>query len=93
MSSLKVLFICCLIYQTLAGGPSYPPKNVCVSCTDVLVNLAPLSSSNCDPAGNEAYEIFITYSPDAGLPDSSGTCVSYVPIEPNFLIQNYGLVI
>ena len=91
MNSLKFLIICCLIYQALAGSASYYDIDIaCVTCTDVLVNLAPLSAVSCDPAIN-AVQITISYKPEAGMPDAMGLCVNFVPVAINPLIQDYSI--
>ena len=92
MSCFKFLIICCLIYQTLAGTPSFP-SHACVTCTDVLVNLAPPSRYTCDPVDGDAAEIFVSYTPEAGLPDTNGVCVNPVSVTTNPSIREFNLVL
>ena len=54
----------------MAGGPS----NSCISCTDVLVNLAPLSPTVCDAGSQDPVYLRITFKSESGLPDAEGFC-------------------
>lgn len=89
MSALKVLILCCLVYQVMTGGPS----NFCVPCKEVFVNLAPLSPATCDHGSNDLFKISIIYKPEAGLLDAEGFCVDMsFTEETNLLIDSASAV-
>ncbi|CAG9811451.1 unnamed protein product [Chironomus riparius] len=86
MSIFKTLIICCLIYQTKGGAPS----NDCISCKDVLFNLASPSPWNCNPGTGRIFRVLIVHKPEAGMADVQGACINFLHTDPiNPLIDEH----
>jgi len=99
MNSLKVLIFCCLIYQSIAGGPSFQSSSSssipaststrpsCWSCKIVvtlLINYDQITK-DCDPGSGTRTLIKLIFADDE-RPDLTGYCTNTNEyIDPNDL--------
>ncbi|CAG9806546.1 unnamed protein product [Chironomus riparius] len=82
----KVFIFCGLIYQSLAGGPSFDVSSsssstltlpACMTCNYVLTQLAnldELSRTDCDPGAGIKTLITLTFDQIPEIADKDGYC-------------------
>jgi len=89
MNSLQVLILCCLVYQSIAGGPSYQSSSssrpMCMTCRYIVTQITSdfeQITEDCDPGTGFRTGIRLVFASDR--PDLSGYCIhTNEPISPN----------